>query len=237
MTVMTRFSVCLRHFAFSIPSSRCPNMPPRIFKPSHGSTAPSTYGRIGEPWFRRWEIKRDSTTSSYRYSALTNCRIATNRPKSLPLHQLPPRQPFPDELGHDEARSAHRGEPPDVVGSPPARRTSEPVPQNAHSPALLVADEIGYLPVHPQRRDPLLPAHQPALRARLDGAHLEPGLRALCFAATNLFGLQSSLNQPLIASSAAPTAQCPMAVASGESPGSEEYDTLSVTTPTAYFRG
>ena len=34
-------------------------------------------------------------------------------------------------------------------------------------------------PGHPQRCHPLLPAHGPALRARFDGAHLEPGLRAL----------------------------------------------------------
>ncbi len=34
-------------------------------------------------------------------------------------------------------------------------------------------------PGHPQRCHPLLPAHEPALRARFDGAHLEPGLRAL----------------------------------------------------------
>ena len=34
-------------------------------------------------------------------------------------------------------------------------------------------------PGHPQRCHPLLSAHGPALRARFDGAHLEPGLRAL----------------------------------------------------------
>ena len=44
-------------------------------------------------------------------------------------------------------------------------------------PALLIVDEIGYLPV--TQSGAVLPAHQPALRARLDGADVEQGLRGM----------------------------------------------------------
>ena len=44
--------------------------------------------------------------------------------------------------------------------------------------ALLVIDEIGYLSVTRRGPHPLLPIRQPPLRARLDSAHLKPGLRA-----------------------------------------------------------
>ena len=46
-------------------------------------------------------------------------------------------------------------------------------------PALLVVDEIGYLPVTRSGASPVLPAHQPPLRARFDRGHLEQGLRAV----------------------------------------------------------
>ena len=46
-------------------------------------------------------------------------------------------------------------------------------------PALLVVDEIGYLPVRPGRRRALLPAHQRSPRAGVDRADLEQGLRGM----------------------------------------------------------
>ena len=44
-------------------------------------------------------------------------------------------------------------------------------------PSLLVIDEIGYLPVQPDRRHALLPTHQPALRARIHRAHVQQRVR------------------------------------------------------------
>ena len=46
-------------------------------------------------------------------------------------------------------------------------------------PALLVVDEIGYLPVNQDGAVPLLPAHQRPARAGVDGADVEQGLRGL----------------------------------------------------------
>ena len=47
------------------------------------------------------------------------------------------------------------------------------------TPRLLIIDEIGYLPIDRHRRQPVLPAHQPALRARADDPDQQPELRRL----------------------------------------------------------
>jgi DNA replication protein DnaC len=46
-------------------------------------------------------------------------------------------------------------------------------------PSLLVVDEIGYLPVSRTGAMPLLPTHEPPLRARLHGADQQQGLRGV----------------------------------------------------------
>ena len=46
-------------------------------------------------------------------------------------------------------------------------------------PALLVVDEIRYLPISPGRRRAVLPAHQRPARTRLDRADVQQGLRGL----------------------------------------------------------
>ena len=46
-------------------------------------------------------------------------------------------------------------------------------------PALLVVDEIGYLPVTQSGAILFLPTHQPAIWARVDGPDLQQGLRGV----------------------------------------------------------
>ena len=88
--------------------------------------------------------------------------------------------PSGDCHGRERAQGLlrHPDRPDRLARGGPGRRTAEPASQTLTHPGAPGRRRDRLPPGHPERCHPLLPARQPALRARLDGAHLEPRLRA-----------------------------------------------------------